>query len=160
MPITIKALKPKESDFEPQTLGEHIKRCRLIRNLNQKEAARQLGVTSFTVLNWEKGHTEPPIESMPSILQFLTYDPYPPPKTLPERMLAKRRSLGWSIQEAARQFGVEQGTWGGWERGETILFRKHRDLVARWLELPAEEIHREMSDRWNRSHRRAPIGKT
>ena len=57
---------------------------------------------------------------MPAILQFLGYDPYPKPKTLPERMLAKRRAMGWSIKEAARQLGVDEGTWGAWERGTTI----------------------------------------
>ena len=87
--VALKALKPKQSDFEPQTLGEHIRRCRLIRKLTQSKAARQPVVKSWAVLNWEKGHTEPPIESMPSILQFLAYDPYPQPKTLPERMLAR-----------------------------------------------------------------------
>ena len=160
MPVILKALKPKESDFEPQNLGEHIHRCRLLRQLNQKEAACQLGVKSWTVLNWEKGHTEPPIESMPAILQFLGYDPYPKPKTLSERMFAKRRAMGWSILEAAWQLGVEQGTWGAWERGETILLRRHRALVARFLELAAEEIQREMRDRWNRSHARTPGKKT
>jgi transcriptional regulator with XRE-family HTH domain len=131
-----------------------------MQRLTQNEAARLLGVSVWTLLNWEKGHAKPPIESMPAILQWLGEDPYPEAKTLPERMLAKRRAMGWSIQEAARQLGVEEGTWGAWERGETILFRKHRLLVARLLGLPGEEIHREMGDRWNRSHARTPVGKT
>src|SRR5712691_1404283 len=74
VPITLKCLKPKEPDFEPRTLGEHLKRCRLMRKLNQKEAARLFRVTSWTVLNWEKGRSEAPIESMPAILTFLGYD--------------------------------------------------------------------------------------
>ena len=125
VPITFKALKPKESDFIPQALGEHIKRCRLIRNFNQKSAASLLGVKSWTVLNWEKGHTEPSIESMPAILQFLGYDPFPESKTLPERILAKRQAMGWSIKEAARQLGVDAGTWGAWERGATVPRGQH-----------------------------------
>jgi transcriptional regulator with XRE-family HTH domain len=152
VPITLKALKPKETDFEPETLGEHVRKRRLELWLTQKQAAERLGVNPWTVLNWEKDHTEPPIESMPAIIRFLGYDPFPAPKTIPERLRAKRRAMGWSIKEAALQLGVDEGTWGAWERGATILFRKHRVLVAQLLGLPAEEIHREMCNRWNRSH--------
>jgi len=112
IPITLKALKPKETDFEPQTLGEHIRKQRLELGLTQKQAADRLRVTSFTVLNWEKGHTEPPIETVPAILRFLGYDPFPQPQNLPKRLLAKRRVMGWSIRQAARQLGVDPGTGG------------------------------------------------
>ena len=83
---------------------------------------------------------------MPALLRFLGYEPLPEPKTLPERLLAKRRAMGWSIRETARQVGVDPTTWRDWERGKTILFRKHRELIARLLGLPAEKIHREMKD--------------
>ena len=94
MPITLKALKPKETDFEPQTLGEHVRKRRLDLRLTQKQAAERLGVSPWTVLNWEKGRTEPPIESMPAIIRFLGYDPFPKPMNIPERLLAKRRAMG------------------------------------------------------------------
>ena len=94
MPIRLKALKPKETDFEPQTLGEHLKRCRLQRKLSQSSVAQILEVNPNTILNWEKGHTEPPVEALPALLQLLGYDPLPKPKTLSERLLAKRRSDG------------------------------------------------------------------
>ena len=119
---------------------------------SQKEAGLRLGVTPQTVLHWEKGQTEPPIEFIPAIIRFLGYDPFPEPESLPERLLAKRRASGWSIKETARQLGVDEGTWGAWERGKTILFRRHRAFIARLLGLPSEEIHREMEGRWNRSH--------
>jgi transcriptional regulator with XRE-family HTH domain len=157
VPITLKALKPKESDFEPETMGEHVKKRRLELGLTQNRAAERLGVNSWTILNWERGHTEPPTESMPAITWFLGYDPYPEPKNIPERLLAKRREMGWSIKEAARQVGVDAGTWGAWERGETILFRKHRALIARLLGLSAKEVFTEMADQWNRSHQRPTV---
>ena len=160
LPVTLKALKPKETDFEPRTIGEHIKRCRLRRKITQGELARLLEARPDTVLNWEKGHTEPPIELMPAILQFLGYDPFPEPNTLPERMLAKRRAMGWSIKEAARQLRVDEGTWGAWERGETILFRKHRVQLARFLGMAAAQINGEMRNRWIRSHQRARLQNT
>jgi transcriptional regulator with XRE-family HTH domain len=133
VPIRLKALKPKETDFEPKTLGEHIKKRRLELTLSQKQAAKRLRVNPWTVLNWEKGHTDAPIESMPAILLFLGYDPFPVPVTLPERMLAKRRAMGWSIREAARHLGVDEGTWGAWERGAVAPWPRYLRLLERFL---------------------------
>ena len=80
----------------------HVGKRRLELQLTQNQAAERLAVKPWTVLNWEKDHTEPPIESMPAIIRFLDYDPFPEPTTIPERLLAKRRAMGWSIKEAAR----------------------------------------------------------
>ena len=153
VPITLKALKPKETDFEPQSLGEHVRKRRLELRLTQKQAAERLGVNPWTVLNWEKDHTEPPIESMPAIIRFLGYDPFPEPKSLVERFLAKRRAMGWSIKEAARQLGVDEWTWRNWQQGGVILYRNHRLLVARLLDLPEGEVDQDMGVRWNRLHK-------
>lgn len=64
-PIFLKALKPKETDFTPQTLGEHFRKHRLMLHLNQKEAGVRLGVTPQTVLHREKGQTEPQLSRCP-----------------------------------------------------------------------------------------------
>ena len=93
-PITLKALKPKETDFEPETLGEHVRKRRLELDLTQRQVAGRLGVSTWTVMNWEKDHAVPPIESMPSIIWFLGYDPFPEPKTIPERLLVKTPGHG------------------------------------------------------------------
>lgn len=141
-------------DFEPKTLGDHVRRKRLKTGLTQKEAASKLGVNPWTILNWEKGRTEPPMASIPIIIQFLGYNPFPKPKTTPQRLLAKRREMGWSIKEAARAGGVDPTTWGNWECGQMILYRQHRALVARMLGLSADALDQEMAARWNRSHER------
>ena len=146
-------MKPKETDFEPRTLGEHLKRSRLQRKLSQIEAARVLEVDPGTILNWEKGYTEPPVEAMPALLEFVGYDPYPKPKTLPERLTAKRRNMGWSIRQAAGHIGVDPGTWRDWEQGRVILYRGHRAAVAQLLELDVHELDRGMGARWDASHR-------
>lgn len=138
----------------PRTVGEHIKHVRLLRGLSQPKAAALIGVDTATVLNWEKNRTEPPVVVIPSILRFLGYDPYPQGQTLGERMLALRRTKGWTIKEAARQLEVDVGTWGDWERGKTILHRRHREMVCRLLGLSAKEIVTEMAKRWNQSHQR------
>jgi transcriptional regulator with XRE-family HTH domain len=117
--------KPKPYAESPQTIGEHLKRARLTRGLTQTQAGKTLGINPFTVINWEKGRTEPPVPLVPAILEFLGYDPYPAPQTLPERMLAKRRTMGWTVKEAARQFGVDEGTWGCWERANVIPWQRY-----------------------------------
>lgn len=122
--------------------------------LMQKDVANLLGVNTWTILNWEKGRTEPPIAAMPVILKFLGYYPFPQPRTLLEKLLAKRREMGWSIKEAAEAVGVDPGTWGNWERGKIILYRKHRVLVSRLLDLSNETLDQEMMSHWKRSNER------
>ena len=41
----------------------------------------------------------------------------PAPITLPQRIAAKRRQLGLSIEQAAKIIGVEEGTFSRWESG-------------------------------------------
>ena len=110
-------------------MGEHLRKRRLELRLTQAQAAEHIGVNRWTVLNWEKGHTEPPVESMPSILRWLGYDPFPEPESLPERLLAKRRAMGWSIKKAASALGVDEGTWRAWETGASIPKGQHLRLV-------------------------------
>ena len=124
--------------------------------LIQKEAAELLGVNPWTVRNWEKGHTNPPIASIPAILRFLGYNPFPEPKTLPQELLAKRRMMGWSIKEAASVVGVDPGTWTKWEGGKTILYRQHRSRIAQLLGLSPDALNEEMASRWNKSYERVP----
>ena len=112
-------------------MGEHLKKRRLELKLTQKEAAVELGVNSWTILNWEKSHTEPPIATIPAIVRFLGYDPFPEPKTLPEHLLAKRRTMGWSTEQAARKIGVDPGSWSKWERGQAIFSTGNTE--SEWL---------------------------
>lgn len=152
-PISLKCLKPKEPALEPRTLGDHLRRRRLELKHSQEQAARLLGVTSWTISNWEKGRSTPPIQSLSRLFGFLGYDPFPESTSLPERLLAKRRAMGWSIAKAADSLGVDRGAWSDWERGGVILFRTHRTLVAKLLGAPVENLDQEMRERWNRSHK-------
>jgi hypothetical protein len=43
--------------------------------------------------------------------------------------------------------------WQNWERGELILFRKHRAQVATFLDLDPQELSEEMRTRWNGKRR-------
>ena len=152
--ISLKSLIPKPYDFTPVSVGDHIRRKRLQLGLFQREVAQQLGVNPWTIMNWERGHTEPPITAFPVIFEFLGYDPFPEPETISEHLIAKRRAMGWSIKEAAECVSVDPGTWGGWERGRTILYRQHRAVVTQLLDLPVDILNKKMNLRWSRLHQR------
>lgn len=147
-------MKPRETDFEPGTIGEHIRKKRLILGLTQFQAAARMKVDPLTVLNWEKNRTTPPARAVPGVIRFLGYDPFPQPHSIGEKLRAWRQAAGLSITEAATGQGVDATTWGNWERGAIILFRRHRLLVAQLLELAGEAITQEMKVRWDDAHRK------
>ena len=123
----------KDYDFAPETLGEHIRKRRLVLGLNQREMSERLGVNTSTVLNWEKGYTEPLVEDMRGIIQFLEYYPFPEPETVGERMIAKRRYMGWTIKKAAEALGVDESTWGEWERNGKVAWARYQKLLDNFL---------------------------
>lgn len=57
------------------TLGDHLRKVRLVRNLKQTEAAVVLGVSEETLHNWETGKTAPQKYLRRRIIRFLGYDP-------------------------------------------------------------------------------------
>jgi DNA-binding transcriptional regulator YiaG len=135
--IRRKSLIQKAWDFEPKTLGDHIRRRRLMLAITQEEAAALLGVNAWTVHNWETGQRSPEIRFIPTLIQFLGYDPEPVDEgTLAGRLIAKRRELGLSQREAARSLQIDPGTWAGWEPGAWIAREAHRRAVEGVLENP------------------------
>ena len=148
----LKALKRKEPDFEPETVGDHVRKRRLELGLTQKAVANLLGVTQFSVINWEKHGMTPPATTMGRIIKFLGYDPLPVGQTISERLRQQRRLRGWGQRELAGHLGVDRCTVTGWELGGTILKRSHRSMVARFLGLVEADLTREMGDHWNKRH--------
>lgn len=133
--IRRKSLIQKAWGFEPKSVGEHVRRRRLILSLTQKELAPILGVDPWTVHNWETGQSAPEIRVIPALVFFLGYDPEPPDKgTLVGRLVAKRRELGLSQLQAARSIGVDPATWAGWEKGQRIKREGQMRKVEGFLE--------------------------
>jgi DNA-binding XRE family transcriptional regulator len=81
------------------------------------EAAQALGVSPFTLSNWEWGKTSPRIDLYGRVVAFLGFDPNATGGGLRHRMLAFRRRHGLGQREAARMLGVDPTTWRGWESG-------------------------------------------
>jgi transcriptional regulator with XRE-family HTH domain len=106
---------------------------RLELRLSQQQASERLSRSWRTVFNWENGKTKPAVESIPAIIGFLCYDPFPAAASLPERLAAVRRANGWTIKQAAEQLGVDEDTWGRWEK-TGIPWKRHQEIVQIFLE--------------------------
>lgn len=104
------ALKPKDFEEHPISLGGHLKKRRKQLGLLQREAAKLLGCDHFTYINWENDKTEPVASRFKPVIGFLGYDPSPTPVTLAERVQARRRELGLTFAEVAHRLGWDEGT--------------------------------------------------
>jgi transcriptional regulator with XRE-family HTH domain len=139
--ISLKSLIPKNYDFEPKTLGEHVLKRRLFLKLSQPQLAKLLGVAAETILNWELNYRKPSINHIGKLIEFLGYDPeLPNPSSIAELLLAKRRKLGWTQKVASRHLGVDPCTWSNWECGGTIMKHSHRNLIAEFLGISVNVI--------------------
>lgn len=94
----------------PASLGDHLKKRRMDLGITQKEAARGIGADQWTVINWEKGLTQPAVRFVPGIIKFLGFDPFPRGETFPDRIRAARRRLGLTQSELARLVGMREGS--------------------------------------------------
>lgn len=91
-------------------IGHHILKRRLDLGLQQKQAARQIGVHPGCLENWEYGRTTPADRFMPAVIQFLGYNPLPSPSTTGERIAYARAACGWSRKRLARLADVDEAT--------------------------------------------------
>lgn len=68
-------LKPKNYPENPKTIGEHLRRVRIDKNLLQREVADIIEVDTATIENWEKGKAKPQPKFHLQIIDFLGYAP-------------------------------------------------------------------------------------
>ncbi len=115
--MTRKCPKPGPFPEGLQTLGDHLKAKRLAEGLLLKKAAQNLGVSPFTLSNWERGRTTPRIVTCGRVVAFLGFDPEAGGDELSQRMIAFRRHRGLTQRAAAKALGVDPTTWWGWESG-------------------------------------------
>lgn len=109
-------------------------------------------MTNYTLISWERGRTSPAIVHFPAIVQFLGAHPLPEPDSLGERLLRKRREMGWTISHSARALGVDPETWRDGEAGKFILYRRHRVESAKLLGARLADLDQDMRARWNKKH--------
>ncbi|HBE92853.1 MAG TPA: hypothetical protein DDW55_10110 [Gammaproteobacteria bacterium] len=118
-----------------KTLGDYLKRRRLQCCLRQIDVAPILDIDSFTLGNWEKGHTEPMVWYYPAIMDFLGYCPYQRAVTLGDRIRLLRTHHGLSHRGLAREIGVDAGSISRWETRDR---RPSKQILRRLKEFFAE----------------------
>jgi predicted DNA-binding protein (UPF0251 family) len=139
--VSVKALKPKDFEEHPVTLGEHLRKRRKELRLTQREAGQRMGVTNETVTNWEKDRTKPVAAQFQPVLAFLGYDPTLGGRTLAERLEAQRRRLGATIDQVAAHLGWDPGTLARYVTGTCCTIPPNRRaLLDAFLDTPAADL--------------------
>jgi transcriptional regulator with XRE-family HTH domain len=134
VPLKLQWVREKAYPDRPKTLGAHLLKRRCQSGLLQKEVAANLGVDASTYLLWEQDRSQPTVRYYPGIFNFLGYEPFEAPVTLPEQIAAQRRRLGLTLKEASSAIGVDEGTFQRWETGEWKP-RMSKEAVRRFLAL-------------------------
>lgn len=129
--LELTAAKPRPDDYpdDPTTVGEHLRKARLDRNLLQEDVAERIGVHPDTVGNWEQGRAEPAIRHFPALIEFLGYVPFEIDDSLPERIHPYRKIHGLSKRRFAERLGVDESTVTGWEQGWHEPLSEHRERL-------------------------------
>ena len=98
----------------------HIRKKRLELQMNQEDAAKELGVTEACVWLWENLQAKPQIHYMPAIIAFLGYCPVAVDGiSLKDRIKKYRIEHGLSGEAFAKLVGVTDSTICEWENGKT-----------------------------------------
>jgi transcriptional regulator with XRE-family HTH domain len=115
-------------------LGDHVRARRFDLGLDQKSAARAIGVASDTLRNWEEGRTEPEVRFFPALIRFLGYDPLPEPHTRGQAIRRRRLVLGMSQERLADLAGVDEATVGRLEADTPHMARRSFETVQAVLD--------------------------
>jgi transcriptional regulator with XRE-family HTH domain len=100
-----------------RTLGDHLKKVRLDRELEQDQVARELGASVQTLINWEKNHTRVSTRFVPRVVAFLGYDPRGEAGQIGDRIRMLRERQGLSQAALAAKLDLNASTVTAWERG-------------------------------------------
>lgn len=113
---------PVTYPHEPKTLGEHIRKRRLDLGLTLKDVERLLDVSYRSVSDWERDKFLPTVRVMPTIIEFIGYDPFNGFSQLNdgEKLRMWRKLLGLNTKEAAKRLGVTPATISLWENGRVV----------------------------------------
>ena len=74
--FTQMVLKPLPDGYsiQLQTIGDHLRKARMDRELLQKDVANIIGVSEDTITFWERNRHQPMKKYLPRIMKFLGYE--------------------------------------------------------------------------------------
>lgn len=122
LPYTKAVAKPRKGIPDTLvTVGDHIRKTRIERDLTQKDVALVLGVDEDSIVSWEMRGTEPMVQHYPKIIRFLGYYPFmEDTETLGGTLLMSRRMHGLSANELGKWLGVHGTTILSYEKNKTV----------------------------------------
>ncbi|REJ81315.1 MAG: helix-turn-helix domain-containing protein [Bacteroidetes bacterium] len=131
--IRIKRQITQKFKMNPKTLGDHIRRKRIMLNQLQKDVADCLQVSEDTITGWENNRTQPMIHNYPSIIKYLGYMPILVNQdSIGGRIFHYRCINGINQKKLAKLVNVEASTVASWEKGE---FKPNPRALKRLLKL-------------------------
>lgn len=86
-----------------------------------------------SVFNWENNRTAPQVHHIPKIINFLGYNPLPAARSLSEKLMAARRTLGLSRRAMAKPLGIDPGTLRAWASGTRCPSKKLQRIIDDFL---------------------------
>ena len=133
--MALQAAKPISPNYPKklETLGEHIRKRRLELRLLQSDVAQLLLADKTSVFNWENNRTAPQVHHIPKIINFLGYNPLPAARSLSEKLMAARRTLGLSRRAMAKPLGIDPGTLRAWASGTRCPSKKLQRIIDDFL---------------------------
>jgi DNA-binding XRE family transcriptional regulator len=115
---TVKKPLSKAVPLTLLSLGDHIRKVRIEREMLQKDVACIIGVSVDCLTNWENNRAQPQINYYPAIIAYLGYDPFATPAaTFGQKVYQYRRRHGLNIERMGALAGVNASTILSWESG-------------------------------------------
>lgn len=128
IPFSLKSAHPalNQPVREIVTLGDHIWKVRTERNELQKDVARFIGVTKYTISHWETNLDAISAKNVPKVIEYLGYNPLLDNQelTYAQRVKNTRLSLGLTKEQLAKRALVALNTIDNIETGRTKKPRK------------------------------------
>lgn len=120
------------------TLGEHIRKVRMDKQLLQEDVAKLFKVSLDCITGWENGRSEPRISYYRRIIAFLGYYPFNSEVSgIPRQMLIYRKINGLTQKQLAEKVGVNASTITHWERSE---HRPKGQVLAKLIKIIDENM--------------------
>ncbi len=92
-----------------ETIGNHLKKTRIERNIARKEAACILNAGEGALYLWEESNRTPQFKYMGAICKFLGYIPFDcTDESLSNQLFVARRIMGLTIAKVSKITGVKR----------------------------------------------------
>ncbi|MCK8826333.1 helix-turn-helix domain-containing protein [Natroniella acetigena] len=108
---------PPPQELPEDTVGQRIKKARLIKELNKKQLAKKAGMCDNTIIDYEKERYTPSVKNYVKLAEALDvkidwlsdYDTLPK-KTLGQKVKKCRLLKGWTQSELAQRAALDPTT--------------------------------------------------